>query len=97
MGDLLYFPLRRMCVLGIPGPVVEALQAEMPFVAISTDGAALQRCDLLVVDGKDRGAPELASWIHRRMPDFPVIFWDVDSPGSGDLVEACRRRLFPAA
>ena len=69
----------------------------MPFVAISTDGASLQRCDLLLVDGSDAGAPELAEWIRRRLPRFPVIFWDAAAHPASVLVETCRRLLFPAA
>lgn len=97
MGDLLYFPVRRICALGIPGDAIEVVRAELPFVAISTDGSSLQRCDLLLVDENDHGAPELADWIRGRMPRFPVIFWNATLHPASVLAEACRRLLFPAA
>jgi hypothetical protein len=95
--NLLFFPVRRICALGIPGDTLATMRSELPFVAISTDGAELQRCDLLVVDENDHGAPELASWIRQRMPRFPVIFWNAALQPATALAEACRLLLFPAA
>lgn len=97
VGTLLFFPLRRICALGIPGEAIAGVRAELPHVAISTDGASLQRCDLLLVDESDAGAPDLAKWIRQRMPRFPVIFWNATSQPASALAEACRRVLFPAA
>ena len=97
VDNLLFFPLRRICALGIPADTIAGVRAEMPFVAISTDGASLQRCHLLLVDEADAGAPELAEWIRRRMPRFPVIFWNAALQPASALAEACRRLLFPAA
>jgi hypothetical protein len=95
--NLLFFPVRRICALGIPGETLAMVRVALPFVTISTDGAALQRCDLLVVDENDDGAPELASWIRQRMPRFPVIFWNAALQPAAALAEACRLLLFPAA
>ena len=97
VDNLIYFPVRRICALGIPADAVASIQAEMPFVAVSTDGASLQSCDLLLVDENDGGAPELAEWIRQRMPRFPVLFWNAASYPANVLAEACRRLLFPAA
>lgn len=93
MAPVLYFPQRRICALGVPGDAVDAVREAMPYVAVSTDGEALQRCDLVVLDAHDRGAGELVQWIHGRQPDFPVVLWDAAEATT--FVERCRRLLFP--
>jgi len=92
VDNLIYFPLRRICALGVPDHVLTAVRAAMPYVSVSTNGAALQQCDLLVVDRNDGGAPELVRWIRQRMPDFPVLLWDAAATA---FTEQCRRILFP--
>lgn len=95
VGELLYFPRRRICVLGVDDEAVEAVRAAMPDVAVSTDGAGLQRCDLLVLDSTDSSANDVADWVRARMPDFPVLFWDVAMRPAAAFVEQCRGLLFP--
>ena len=92
MDNLIYFPVRRICALGVPDTALDAVRTAMPYVAVSSDGAALQRCDLLVIDGNDRGAAELVSWVRQRVPEFPVLLWDAAATA---FVEQCRRVLFP--
>lgn len=90
MDNLVYFPLRRICALGVPREELAAVHDALPFVAIEANGAALQRCDLLVVNEGDAGAAELADWVHERMPQFPVVLWSE----SVSLADACRELLF---
>jgi len=94
VGGLLYFPRRRICALGVADAALEAVRAAMPYVAVSTDGEALQHCDLLVLDSADRGAVDLVQWVRSRLPDFPVLLWAAPRPVAV-LVEQCRRLLFP--
>jgi hypothetical protein len=93
VDNLIYFPQRRICALGLPDHALAAVHAAMPWVTISTDGAALQRCDLLVIDRNDLGASDLMQWIRQRMPDFPVLLWDAAATA---FAEQCRRVLFPS-
>jgi hypothetical protein len=95
VNNLLYFPLRRICALGVPEEALQAVHAALPHVAISTDGAALQRCDLLLIDSRDSGAMDLVGWIRQRMPHFPVVLWDAAVRPAALLVDQCRRLLFP--
>ena len=94
MDNLIYFPVRRICALGVPDGALSAVRAAMPYVAISTDGTALQHCDLLVLDRDDSGASELVRWIRQRVPEFPVLLWDAASTA---FAEQCRRVLFPTS
>ena len=94
MENLVYFPQRRICALGVPDEALRVVKKEMPHVAISTDGAELQRCDLLVLDRNDRGAAELVRWIRKRLPEFPVLLWDAATTA---LADQCRRLLFPTS
>ena len=94
VDNLIHFPLRRICALGVPDEALTAVRAALPYVAISTDGAALQRCDLLVIDRNDSGASELVLWVRQRLPDFPVLWWDAAATA---FAEQCRRLLFPGA
>jgi hypothetical protein len=92
VDNLIYFPQRRICALGVPDAALRAVRAAMPHVSISTDGAELQRCDLLVLDRLDRGAPDLVQWVRKHLPSFPVVMWDA---ATAAFVEQCRRILFP--
>ena len=92
MDNLVYFPLRRICALGIPREALAAMHDELPFVSIESEGSALQQCDLLVIDENDRGALELVRWVRKRVPHFPVVFWSAPV----QLAEHCRRLLFPS-
>ena len=91
VDNLIYFPVRRICALGVPREALAAVHDALPWVAIEADGAALQRCDLLVLDAGDSGAPDLVRWVRQRVPQCPVVFWSK----SVSLVETCRALLFP--
>lgn len=91
VDNLIHFPLRRICALGVPESALSAVRASMPYVAISTDGTTLQRCDLLILDRNDGGAGDLVRWIRQRVPEFPVLLWDA---GPTAFVEQIRRLLF---
>jgi hypothetical protein len=92
VANVLYFPLRRICALGVPEKALQAIHAEMPFVAIDAGGASLQKCDLLVINERDDGASDLVHWVRQQMPHFPIVFWN----DSTSLVDACRAVLFPS-
>jgi hypothetical protein len=92
VDNLLWFPQRRICALGLADDALSAVRAAMPYVAVATDGAALQCCDLLLLDHADHGAPELARWIHERKPEFPILLWYDDAIR---FLSECRRMLFP--
>lgn len=94
MDNLIHFPLRRICAIGVPDSALTAVRASMPYVAISTDGTTLQRCDLLILDRNDDGARDLMRWIRQRVPEFPVLLWDAATTA---FVEQCRRLLFPTS
>jgi hypothetical protein len=91
VNNLIHFPQRRICALGVPESALSAVRASMPYVAISTDGKALQRCDLLILDRNDGGAGDLVRWIRQRVPQFPVLLWDA---AATTFVEQIRRLLF---
>ena len=91
VDNLIHFPLRRICALGVPESALSAVRASMPYVSISTDGTTLQRCDLLILDRNDDGACDLVRWIRQRVPEFPVLLWDAAAAAS---VEQIRRLLF---
>jgi hypothetical protein len=94
VDNLIHFPLRRICALGVPDSALSAVRASMPYVAISTDGTTLQRCDLLILDRNDVGARDLVRWIRQRVPEFPVLLWDAAATA---FAEQCRRLLFPTS
>ena len=96
VNNILYFPLRRICALGVAEDALEAVHEALPHVAISSDGAALQRCDLLLIDSRDSGAMDVVQWIRQRMPHFPVVLWDSAVRPAALLVDQCRRLLFPS-
>jgi hypothetical protein len=95
VSNVLYFPLRRICALGMPEDALQAVHAALPHVAISTEGDALQRCDLLLIDSRDAGAMDLVQWIRQRKPHFPVVLWDAGVGPAARLVDECRLLLFP--
>lgn len=93
MGDLLYFPVRRVASLGIAPELLDALRAAMPNVAISSEGSALQKCDLLLIAEHEPGSMELIDWLRDKSPSLPVFVARVRHTAEM-LVGTCRDILF---
>lgn len=92
VSNVIAFPLRRVCALGVPGPVVDEARGRLGNVAISTDAAALQRSDALVIGSDEPGAFDVVRWIRQNLPEFPVLFWTADH-GIETFVAHCRLPL----
>lgn len=93
MSNVIAFPVRRVCALGVPRAVVAEARGQLENVAISTDAAALQRSDLLVIGSDEPGAFDVIRWARQHIPDFPVLFWNADHCVQS-LIEHCRVTLF---
>lgn len=91
--NVIDFPLRRVCALGVPADVLSALRTQLSRVRVSTDAATLMRADLLVIGDAEPGAFDVISWVRRTAPDFPILFWSSDIRPSA-AVDHCRVLLF---
>lgn len=93
LGTLISFPVRRVCVLGVPPQVITDVRVRLTNVALSADASTLQRSDLLVVGIDEPNAFDIIRWVRLTVPDFPILFWSAAS-GTSILAEHCRLLLF---
>jgi hypothetical protein len=92
VGNVLQFPLHRVCALGVPPEVISEVREMLANVNVSVDAASIQRADLLVIGEFEPRASEFVRWVRAMSPNFPVLTWTSDTPTTA-LAERCRRLL----
>ncbi|MFZ2490752.1 MAG: hypothetical protein WA208_04625 [Thermoanaerobaculia bacterium] len=87
------FPLRHICVSGLPPATLAVIEQRLRHVRVSTEMSALPECDLLVIDRSAEGVRDIIRWVQAAVAEFPVILCTSTSDPLA-MAEAIRTILF---
>lgn len=93
MGEVVQFPSRRICALGLPREIVGDVRRQLNAVAVSTNASALRGSDMLLIGDGEKQAVDIIQSIRRTRPHLPILYWS-ERIRTATLIEHCRTILF---